>query len=288
MRLWLVVAATIAATAAVSVPPALADSTNSSNWAGYAVHRHGVSFRSVTGTWRQPMVNCSPGNATYSAFWVGLGGYSLNAPALEQTGTEVDCSPSGRVVSSVWYEFVPAPSMPIRLNVHPGDRVRATVAVAGQRATIRLEDLTRHRSFHKTVFAPKIDVSSAEWIVEAPSECLSAGSCQTLPLAKFGPTRFRAASVRSTNGHAGTISDPAWGWTRITLTPGGRRFATHGGDRASAAAAHPSSLLSRGSAFRGQLRGRADVPLPGRPRRRRVAARRAAVPLTSGCSPPWG
>ncbi len=89
MRVSLVVAAIITATAAVSAPAALADSTNSSNWAGYAVHRQGVSFRSVTGTWRQPKVRCTPGKATYSAFWVGLGGYSLNAPALEQTGTEV-------------------------------------------------------------------------------------------------------------------------------------------------------------------------------------------------------
>ncbi len=249
MRLWLVVAAIITATGAVSASAALADSTSSSNWAGYAVHRHGVSFRSVTGTWQQPKVRCAPGNATYSAFWVGLGGYSLNAPALEQTGTEVDCNANGRMVSSAWYELVPGPSMPIKLNVAPGDRVRATVTVAAHRATIRLEDLTRHRSFHKTVFAPRIDVSSAEWIVEAPSECVSAASCQTLPLANFASTRFRAASVRATTGHAGTISDPAWGWTRITLTPGGRRFALNGRNRASAVAAHPSSLLSSGSAF---------------------------------------
>ena len=249
MRVWLVVAALITATAAVSTSPALADSTNSSNWAGYAVHRHGVSFGSVTGTWRQPKVNCTPGTPTYSAFWVGLGGYSFNAPALEQTGTEVDCSPSGKVVSSAWYELVPGPSVPIRLDVRPGDRLRATVKVSGRRATIRLDDLTRDRGFHRTAFAAKIDVSSAEWIVEAPSECVSAGSCQTLPLARFAPTRFGAASVRSTSGHTGTISDPAWAWTRITLTPGGHQFSVHGPSRAPAATAQPSSLLSEGSAF---------------------------------------
>jgi Peptidase A4 family len=249
VRVWLVVVALITATAAVAVSPALADSTNSSNWAGYAVHRQGVSFGSVTGTWTQPKVNCTPGMPTYSAFWVGLGGYSLNAPALEQTGTEVDCSPSGKIVSSAWYELVPGPSVPIRLNVRPGDRIRATVKVSGHRATIRLDDLTRHRGFHKTVFPARIDVSSAEWIVEAPSECVTAGSCQTLPLAKFAPTRFGAASVRSTSGHIGTISDPSWAWTRITLTPRGRHFSVQGPSRASAATARPSSLLSEGSAF---------------------------------------
>jgi peptidase A4-like protein len=249
VRLWLLVAALITAIAAVSATAALADSTSSSNWAGYAVHRQGVSFRSVTGTWRQPRVHCTPGMPTYSAFWVGLGGYSLNALALEQTGTEVDCNPSGKMVSSVWYELVPGPSLPIRLKVRPADRIRASVTVSSHRVTIRLDDLTRHRGFHKTVFAPNIDVSSAEWIVEAPSACVSAGSCKTLPLANFAPTQFRAASVSTTGGHAGTISDPAWGWTRITLTPGGRRFSVHGTDRATAAAAKPSSLLSKGRAF---------------------------------------
>ena len=249
MRSWLVVAALITATAAVSAAPALADSTNSSNWAGYAVHKNGVSFRSVTGTWQQPNVHCTPGMPTYSAFWVGLGGYNLNAPALEQTGTEVDCNAAGRTISSVWYELVPGPSVPVSFDVRPGDRIRASVKVYDRQVTIRLDDLTRHRGFHKTVFAPQIDVSSAEWIVEAPSECVNAGSCQTLPLARFAPTRFRAASVSTISGHAGTISDRAWGWTRITLRPGGRRFSVHGPDPASAAAAHPSSLLKKGSAF---------------------------------------
>ena len=115
-----IVIALIAAACAVTAPAALADSTNSSNWAGYAVHKPGVSFHTVSGTWRQPDAKCTPGAQTYSAFWVGLGGFSLNAPALEQTGTEVDCSISGKVVSTAWYELVPAASMPIRLTVQPG------------------------------------------------------------------------------------------------------------------------------------------------------------------------
>ena len=94
-----IVIALIAAAFALAAPAAMADVTNSSNWAGYAVHKPGVSFRTVSGTWRQPVAKCTPGVETYSAFWVGLGGFSLNAPALEQTGTELDCSISGKAIS---------------------------------------------------------------------------------------------------------------------------------------------------------------------------------------------
>ena len=248
MRLSIVIAL-IAATCAVTAPDALADATNSSNWAGYAVHRSGVSFRSVSGTWRQPNATCTPGVQAYSAFWVGLGGFSLNAPALEQTGTEVDCDISGKVVSTAWYELVPAASTPIRLTVQPGDLMRARVAVTGRQVVISLDDLTRHSGFKKTLDATIIDVSSAEWIAEAPSQCVSLDSCQTLPLADFAPTRFDSARVRSLAGHFGSISDRRWNWTKINLTPGGRRFAAYNGRGPAAGAASPSSLLSGGHSF---------------------------------------
>jgi hypothetical protein len=244
-----IVIALIAATCAVTAPTALADATNSSNWAGYAVHKPGVSFRTVSGTWRQPSAKCTPGVQTYSAFWVGLGGFSLDAPALEQTGTEVDCSISGKVVSTAWYELVPAASSPIKLTVRPGDLMRARVTVTGRQVIISLDDLTRHSGFKKTVNANVIDVTSAEWIAEAPSQCVSLDSCQTLPLADFEPTKFDSATVRSSDGHFGSISDRKWGWTKISLTPGGRRFAAYSGSGPAAGAASASSLLPGGRSF---------------------------------------
>jgi hypothetical protein len=244
-----IVIALIAAIVAVTAPPALADATNSSNWAGYAVHKPGVSFRTVTGTWRQPNVECTAGVQTYSAFWVGLGGFSLSAPALEQAGTEVDCSISGKVVSTAWYELVPAGSVPIRLTVRPGDLIRATVTVTGRQVAISLYDVTRHSGFKRTLKADVIDVSSAEWIAEAPSQCVSIDSCQTLPLADFAPTRFESATVRARTGHFGSISDRAWSATKITLTPGGRRLAAYKGSGPASGAASPSSLLPGGRSF---------------------------------------
>ncbi|HEY1509493.1 MAG TPA: G1 family glutamic endopeptidase [Solirubrobacteraceae bacterium] len=243
------VLALAAAAFATAAPAALADSTTSSNWAGYAVHRPGVSFRTVSGTWRQPTAKCTPGIPTYSAFWVGLGGYSFNAPALEQTGTEVDCSLSGKVVSTAWYELVPAASTPVRLRVNPGDLMRASVTVLGTKVTIRLDDLTRHRGFHKTLDAQVVDISSAEWIAEAPSQCVSLNSCTTLPLADFASASFDSATAQSIAGHTGGIVDPQWRWTKITLTPGGRRFAAYQGSGPAAGAATPTSLLGDGRSF---------------------------------------
>src|SRR3954451_2790503 len=111
-------AATVAAAPAVASPrapvlshrpvlhAAAATSTEtSSNWAGYVTT--GGSFSNVTATWVQPTVTCTPGVVSYSSFWVGLGGYGDGSQALEQIGTDADCTGSGRPVHSAWWEIVP-------------------------------------------------------------------------------------------------------------------------------------------------------------------------------------
>src|SRR5581483_5778464 len=131
--------------------PAAANTVNSANWAGYAVHRSGVSFSKVVGAWTAPKPTCTPGHQSYSAVWVGLGGYSLSSQALEQIGTEADCDGAGHVVSDAWYEQVPQPSRTVRLTVRPGDALFASVTVVGNRVRLVLTDRTRHRSFVKTL-----------------------------------------------------------------------------------------------------------------------------------------
>jgi hypothetical protein len=233
---------------AVLAAPALADTSLSSNWAGYAVHRTGVRFSRVIGTWHQPAVTCARGQVTYSALWIGLGGYSGSSDALEQIGTEADCTASGRQASSAWYEMVPAPSHSLSMHVHPGDAMSASVSVSGHTTTLTLSDTTRHEATTKRVTRTDLDTSSAEWIVEAPSECTASGACQTLPLANFGQTGFALASARQ-GGRSGAISDRRWGATKIMLqTGGGRRF-VGSQSPATAASATPSPLLTAGSAF---------------------------------------
>ncbi len=231
-------------------PSALADTTYSSNWAGYAAHDARVYYRQVSGSWREPGVSCAPGRQAYSAYWVGLGGYSMSSNALEQIGTEADCSSQGNEILSAWYELVPAAAVPITMSVHPGDTMSATVVVSGHRVVLTLNDATRGRTFSKTLSAGAIDVSSAEWIVEAPSSCLGGGGCSVLPLANFGSAAFSGATAQQMNGHSGSISDQAWGATRIELSPTGRRFVVFQNASGGQGAAVPSSLRAGGTAFK--------------------------------------
>src|SRR5690242_19740126 len=129
LRSIIVTAAVVTGALAVATP-ALADSQKSSNWSGYAAHGNGVRFRHISGEWRVPKVNCSSGVTTYSAMWLGLGGFSLTSNALEQTGTEADCDGHAPHYAA-WYELVPAPSHTLGLAVHPGDLMRAEVTVQG-------------------------------------------------------------------------------------------------------------------------------------------------------------
>lgn len=220
---------------------ALADTSTSSNWSGFAAHRAGVTFRGISASWIQPMAVCT-GRQTYSSFWVGLGGFNRTARGLEQIGSELDCTAYGGERSSVWYELVPAPSRHIRMTVRPGDHLSASVTVTGHQVTFRLTDHTRGTSFFKQATTNSIDVTSADWIAEAPSSCEVGGSCRTLPLANFASARFSSASAQTVAGHQGPISDPAWNRTRLVLS---QNSAFGSLTRTST----PSPLRSGGSAF---------------------------------------
>jgi hypothetical protein len=234
--------------ALAGAPSALADTNRSSNWAGYAIHRSRVAFTKVSAVWRQPSATCRSGSRTYSAYWVGLGGYGRRSTALEQIGTEVDCNAAGQVRSSAWYELVPAASKTIRFRVQPGDLLGATVTVTGHRVLVALDDRTSGKRFRKVLHAREVDVSSAEWIVEAPSDCVSDTACQTLPLADFGSAAFGLTYATTTAGHTGSISDRRWRWSKISLVPGGQQFVA-AGSSGSAGEAIPSALAAGGAGF---------------------------------------
>jgi hypothetical protein len=267
---------TIVALALASAPAALADSTQSSNWAGYAIHRSGVSFTRVIGAWTQPSATCTAGVPSYSSIWIGLGGYSETSKALEQIGSEVDCSAAGKAISSVWYELVPAPSRTIRMTVRSGDELTASVTVTGHRVRLQLNDLTRRSSFTTTIHASTVDVSSADWILEAPSECAGSYSCRTLALADFGSATFNRASALTTTGHTGSIADRKWDATRITLATAGRHFIETPGNTAGASAL-PSSLSARGSSFTVTYRGTPTTTSPALAQRQAQVSTAAIV-----------
>jgi hypothetical protein len=199
----------------------------------------------VSGTWIVPKGSCSRGSASYSAAWVGLGGYAASSGGLEQTGTELDCTRTGHARYSAWYEILPDVSRTIRINVHPGDAITASVQVRGTRVSLKLRDLTTGARFSRTIRVASPDVSSAEWIVEAPSTCDAADRCVQLPLGNFGTVPFSNASATTARGHIGAISDAAWTAAAIDLRLGGRRLAR----AASLPGAVASALAAGGTAF---------------------------------------
>jgi len=206
----------------------------SSNWAGYSVLTGSSTgafakrFTSVSGTWIQPLATCVPGQPTFSAFWVGLGGYKQNSKALEQIGSEADCTGSGQVSYYAWWEYVPDGPGTIHMTISPGDTISATVKVKGKRATVSLTDVTTGVTYTRTkvMRSPRPDTSAADWIAEAPSNC-NGNSCTPLALTNFGDVSFTnatATSVGIDGYHTGVIADPDWIYGAINLQSGRGRF----------------------------------------------------------------
>ena len=284
MRLWLVVAAIIAAIAAVSVPAALADSTNSSNWAGYAVHRHGVSFRSVTGTWRQPRSKCTSRQRDL----LGLLGRPRRLQP-ERSGARADRD-RGRL----------QPQRQGRLERLVRARARSLDADQARRPSGRSDpgdghgDRQRPRSGSTTSRATAASIrrcsrqaSTSPRPSGSSRRRLSASAPARARRCRWRTSRRRGSTPRRCGRRRSRRHDlrPRVGLDADHADPGGRRFAAHGGDRASAAAAHPSSLLSRGSAFAVNYAVVPMAPVPGR--------RADAASLRAGqlfhcfrCSPP--
>jgi hypothetical protein len=262
----------LAAVVAFAMPAdahAATEHMTSSNWAGYAVSGTGARFRSVAGTWVQPAASCAAGPRRYSAYWVGLGGLHSTSHALEQIGTQVDCSSTGNAVYSAWYELVPAGPVTIHLKVQPGDKLSAKVAVAHGTATLSLANLTRGTHFTARRVLKHIDVSTAEWIVEAPSGC-NGTRCHTLPLADFGSASFSGARATNAAGHTGAITDPKWSAKAIALSPAEGGLSTSLAVDGSAAGATPNELSATGDAFTvtyngGPAPAPAPAPVPAPP-----------------------
>jgi hypothetical protein len=135
----------------------------SSNWSGYAIT--GGPFTSVSGSWVVPTVAPSR-KATFSSSWVGIDGF--NNSNLIQTGTEHDFY-NGSAHYSAWWEILPAASTTITMTVHAGDTMSATITRGGSGSwTISISDTSRGENF-STVQSYGGQLTSAEWIVEAPT-----------------------------------------------------------------------------------------------------------------------
>jgi Peptidase A4 family len=231
----------------------------SSNWAGYVVTAQpsaggvvatpAATFTDVAGTWVQSKATCDTGELASSAFWVGLGGVDENSQGLEQLGTEADCTPSGKVSYSAWYELLPADPVELKMRIRPGDRISAAVLSVGQQVVLSMKNLTRHTRFSKRLpFVDPLDLGSAEWIAEAPSACSADGRrCRIVPLTNFGKVTFTGAAAIGSS-HPGTISDPSWSAEQVSLVPD-TSSQTNVGGAANTHGASPSNLSIDGRSF---------------------------------------
>jgi hypothetical protein len=235
------------ATCAVPASAEAATHVTSRNWGGYAVRsKSGAKFRKVAGTWIVRKPDCATRSPGYSAAWVGIGGFGHDARKLEQTGTDADCTAAGHPRYAAWYELLPAGSKRIGMKVHAGDTISASVGVQGTSVTLRMRNQTTGEKFTKTTSMSGPDVTSAEWIVEAPSNCdNSGGNCTVLPLADFGTLPFSGAAATTGNGSPKAITNSSFSVFQIKLRSAG----SGPGKPASSDGATASALSSGGSAF---------------------------------------
>ena len=245
----------------------------SSNWAGHAaLPRTGSAFDSVSGTWVVPAATCTAGRETFSAVWVGLGGYAGRARGLEQIGSEQDCARTAQARYGTWLEIVPAAPVALPVRVRPGDVVSASTTISRGVATLRIRDLTSGARYSTTRRIAPVDVSSADWIVEAPSACSPNGGCNTLPLADIATVRFLAATATA-NGATRSAGSAAWRDETLELRQASVSLAAaRGGTEATPTRTVVSATPTAASPTSGGSPSRAAKRAANSPRRRRPSA----------------
>jgi hypothetical protein len=162
---------------------------SSSNWSGYAKTGHG--FTAVTGKWVVPTVTPTAANR-FSSSWIGIDGFSNSQ--LIQTGTEQD-SIGGAAFYGAWWEILPAPATFVRLAIHPGDHMSASIAKGVPTWTITIADTTTGHAVTVHRAYPGHG-ASVEWIQEAPTVNGSQAH-----LAVYGHTTFDPGTANGANPH---------------------------------------------------------------------------------------
>jgi peptidase A4-like protein len=183
-------------------------SVQSSNWSGYAAYN--ATFTDVKASWIQPAANCSSTTtAQYASFWVGLDGYKSSS--VEQLGTDSDCAGRNTPAYYAWWEMYPNPSNQISgFTVRAGDSISAEVSRTATLYTLSIVNNSTGQRFSTTQASTAAN-SSAEWVAEAPSQCIIV-FCRVLPLANFGTMTFTGSYA--TSGTQKSIS----GYTNDSIT----------------------------------------------------------------------
>lgn len=184
------------------------------NWAGYAITAQ-TPLQQIRGVWTQPSITCGE-RPTYSAFWVGLGGFKPKARLLEQIGTKTRCV-SGRPDVSAFYEIYPTLGGRLGLTILPGDQIVASVTVLGHRVSMSLYNATIHQGRTRNFLIGKPDTSSAEWIAEAPAFSCGNNCLFLLPLANFGEITFTEAEASTNSARMEAITSTTFSANQLQL-----------------------------------------------------------------------
>ncbi len=162
------------------------ENSESRNWAGYAAT--GGSYTAVSGTWTVPQFSPDSPVGT-DATWVGIGGVRGND--LIQAGTQETVTGHGQTEYQAWVETLPQPSKTVPLAIGAGDSISVSIEQsANEQWQIAFSNNTSGKTYQLTV-QYKSSLSSAEWVVEAPS----ARRGRLLPLDRFGTITFSQASA---------------------------------------------------------------------------------------------
>ena len=148
----------------ITAPPVTSAGWTSANWSGYALSKG--PYTAITGAWKVPSVS-RKGSFTFSATWIGIDGFLPGDNNLIQTGTESDFY-NNSTHYDAWFEVLPGAEQPV-MSVRPGDAMMADIhRVSAGSWSMTITDTTSSTSSNRTV-SYNGPLSSAEWIVEAPT-----------------------------------------------------------------------------------------------------------------------
>jgi len=172
------------------------------NWSGWAQTAPAGTFHSAVDTWVVPTVASGPG-LQFASDWVGIGG--LTDGTLVQDGTQV-INDKGATTYEAWTEILPEPEDPLALTVHPGDKIKATVAEIKPGVwKMTVADKTTKKTASRTQAYAGSSHASVEAIHERP--CIADGCESVSDFAELAPTN----DVTFDPGKYGTTSKPKTG-----------------------------------------------------------------------------
>ena len=184
----------------ISAGRGLEGNLQSTNWGGYVVASNQTALNDYNSAYAKPVVTQvnaswivqtagSSHKATYSAQWVGIGGFFSGDNSLIQTGTSSDYSHGASY--SAWYELLPASETAISMTVKPGDKMYASISLVPNTTdewNITIKDISENEVF-STVVTYSSSKLSGEYIEERPELCTVA-HCTLTTLSDFGTAYY--------------------------------------------------------------------------------------------------